>query len=105
MKKEQPTKKTEKGYSTKYALTMGIHEVTLDSEFSNDRNYVYTKASGMVLRQQLQRGKTYFTDLEEAKENARKQAVRKVASLEKQLSEMKKLAKAPQLAFTPKEGT
>jgi len=105
MKKEQATKKTEKGYSTKYALTQGVAEVVIDLEYSSDDKYAYTKpVSANDLRQQLIRGKTYFANLDDAIVAAKKMAERKVKSLKMELARMERLAVGPQLAFEQKRG-
>jgi len=89
--------KTEKGYSTKYALTQGVQAVTVTiNDDPLRQKYVYVK--GNNLHVQLIRGLTFFNELPEALANARKQAAKRVGSLERQLVEMRKLAKEPRVS-------
>jgi hypothetical protein len=90
---------TEKGYSTKYALTQGIYAVTVDLDLSDGKKYVYTLPPAGSIRQQLVRGKTYFAVLENAISEAKKMAERKVKSLKMELARTERLANNPWLAW------
>ncbi len=90
MKMKESMKKLE-GYSVKYALTAGIAPVVVEQE--GDEKYVYVCGKGPA--QQLIIGRTFFESREAAEEKAREMACRKVASLEKQLAEMRALAETP----------
>ncbi len=105
MKKQVAKPQTEKGYSVKYALTQGIQTVTIDLTRDSQHNFVYTVAKVGEYRQQLRRGKTYFTVLDEAISAAKKVAERKVKSLKVKLAKMERLAAGPQLAFEVKRGS
>lgn len=81
------------GYMTKYALTTGIEEVIVDSR---DGGYVYcrikTATDAYGLRIQLREGRDFFMRKEDAEENARKQAERKVVALKNNLRKMEALS-------------
>lgn len=95
--------KTERGYSTKYALTIGIQAVTVDLEASNGKTYAYTVPNEYIgHRQQLRRGKEYFTDPADAIQNAKMRAERKVTALKKELASMERLAANPALTWETK---
>ena len=86
-----------KGYSTKYALTQGIQAVEINEAYGTpDSKYRYTKSiDGDLRRLQLVVDKPFFETKEAAEENAREQARRKVASLEKQLGWARPLTENP----------
>ena len=97
---------TERGYSTKYALTTGIQAVVVDMQYASSGGFVYTVANEHIgHRQQLRPNKNYFTDLNLAIANAKEQATAKLASLAKQVSRMERLAANPLLAFETKRGS
>ena len=73
-----------KGFSTKYALSNGIQEVEVELVPSGE--YV-DNADGYLTYLVL--GKTFFKTREDAEHNARQQATKKIASLEKQLKELR----------------
>ena len=80
------------GYMTKYALTQGIVEVEVDKPRNDEARYVYTKTTYRI---QLIVGKDFFESKVDAEAMAKNMAERKVASLEKSLAKMKKLADTP----------
>ena len=93
-----------KGYMTKYALTQGIVEVETGhygEELPRDNGvtYRYTKAPGVGNGTiQLVDGRDFFADRDAAEADARRRARRKVASLEKSLAKMRRLAESPKWA-------
>ncbi len=82
-----------KGFSTKYALTSGIQPCTVRPQPDEpDSKYVYTVGRIGV---QLVRGKTFFESLDDAIENAREQALRKLRSLDRSSARIASLAATP----------
>lgn len=77
-----------KGWSTKYALTEGVHEVTVEVK----GRYAYTTGR---LHQQLAIGKEFFTDYQAAVFDAEWRAEKKIKSLKKQIEKLEKLAAEP----------
>ena len=82
-----------KGYSTKYALTLGIEEVEVHA-VDNDTKYVYTGRRG-ELGTQLVKGRNFFDKKEDAEKEAKKQATKEVVRLRRQLAKMAELEKNP----------
>jgi hypothetical protein len=74
-----------KGFSTKYALSNGIQEVEVELVPSGE--YV-DNADGYLTYLVL--GKTFFEHQNDAEHNARQQATKKIASLEKQITKLRK---------------
>ena len=90
------TKKTLKGFCTKYALTAGIYPVTCSSQHANDHNYVYTVTDGRnAYRTKLIYGKNFFLTREEAEAEAVRMAERKCRSLSLKLEQVRRLVATP----------
>jgi hypothetical protein len=90
-----------KGYSTKYALTTGVAEVEIDTDYSgapemstlpgyeNVPKYVYSgRAMG---RQQFVTGKNFFLTRAEAAEATVKAAKAKIKAARKQIARLEDL--------------
>lgn len=84
------------GFLVKYALTEGIMERTADT---GNSGYVYIP--GRFGSTQAKLGKTFFTDREEAEAAARKMALRKIASLERQIPKLRSLVETPKWEAEP----
>jgi hypothetical protein len=84
-----------KGYSTKYALTLGIHEVSVTKVEAEAASYGRRGSRAHVL------GKDLFWTLPEAKAAAKAAAEKRIKSLERQLAVLRKLAKKPKVVQLP----
>lgn len=87
MKRGRPTPKTIKVWITKYALTRGIFEATV--EVVGD--FGYTQDSGDWRRLQVRMGREAFTTEEAAKANVVERIDRKIASIDKQRDKLVQL--------------
>ncbi len=77
------------GYVIKYALSVGIYAV-YDVEASGE--YVYCKIPGALFRLQAKEGHDFFRKPEDAEAAAKKMALRKIKSLENQITRLRVLA-------------
>jgi hypothetical protein len=87
--------KTEQGFCTKYALTQGIFEVTIDLDYGGGSGNTYAYALGGRVPLQLKRGAEFFKTREEAETNAKQRAQRKAESLRRDLQRMEVMATHP----------
>lgn len=82
-----------KGYSIKYALTVGIQEVEVEElKEGAPGKYRYTTARPT---RQFETGINFFVSVDGAEEAAKLMAKRKVISLRKSLAKMQPLTKKP----------
>ena len=87
----KPIVDTISGYMTKYALTQGIVKVNVRP---SEGGYQYTVGEpGYPV--QLKEGTNFFRRKEDAEKAAKDMAKKKIASLQKSLAKLKKLAKEP----------
>lgn len=91
---------TPKGFCTKYALTRGI--VATRAERSNgtrlnEGRYLYARGGGLGATQMVL-GRTFFESLDDARENAKAQALRQIKALKIQIAKLEKLAEEPKVS-------
>lgn len=93
------SEETVHGYLVKYALSSGIEECTAEVG-----NFGYVYIRGNYGSTQAKLGTTFFTGRDEAEAAARKMALRKIASMEKQIIKLRKLAEQPKWKAPAKDG-
>lgn len=86
-------RKPVRGFLTKYALTNGILEIDHAELLGPDDKYVSYESNGM--HDLAQYGREFFATREEAEEEAKAMARRRISGLEKQIAKLRKLAETP----------
>lgn len=87
-----------KGYSTKYALTLGIQEVEIHAPkdgFTDVYRYTIVPGHPNAAGTQLKVGVNFFTTPNDAEEAAKAMAKKKVIALRKQISKIRPLMVKP----------
>lgn len=101
MKKQDERSKVMKFWVTKYALTKGIFQIRARRvKFSNRTEFISEETS-KCYGFHGKEGRDCFIDLEDAKNNAKARALRKILSLQRQIDSLNKFTFAPKMYEKP----